>query len=51
MLDTLSPLKTLARGFATVTRKGKLVNSVNQLDRGDEIDITLRDGKKQASIL
>lgn len=50
-LDTLSPLKTLSRGFATINKEGKLINSVRQLNSGDEIDITLSDGKKQASIL
>ena len=50
-LDTLSPLKTLARGFATIEKDNKLVTSVKQLNRGDEIGITLEDGKKQASVL
>ncbi len=50
-LDTLSPLKTLSRGFATIEKDGKLVTSVNKLDKGDEVGITLSDGKKQASIL
>ena len=49
-LDTLSPLKTLARGFATVVKKDKLVSSVEQLQRGDDIEITLVDGKTQARI-
>ncbi len=49
-LDTLSPLKTLGRGFATVGKKGKLVTSAKQLKSGDDIDITLADGKKQATV-
>ena len=49
-LDTLSPLKTLARGFATISKDDKLMTSVTQLSRGDEIDITLSDGKKQALV-
>ena len=49
-LDTLSPLKTLARGFATVSKEEKLVTSVTQLAAGDEIDITLSDGKKRATV-
>jgi len=49
-LDTLSPLKTLARGFATISKGEKLVTSVNQLSSGDEIDITLTDGKKPAVV-
>ncbi len=50
-LDTLSPLKTLSRGFATIEKDGKLVTSVKRLNKGDEVGITLRDGKKLASIL
>jgi exodeoxyribonuclease VII large subunit len=49
-LDTLSPLKTLARGFATVSKDDRLVTSVAQLSSGDEIDITLIDGKKRATV-
>ncbi len=49
-LDTLSPLKTLARGFATISKDDKLVTSVTQLSHGDEIDITLTDGKKRATV-
>jgi exodeoxyribonuclease VII large subunit len=49
-LDTLSPLKTLSRGFAKITKDGKLVSSASQLAKGDEIDITLSDGSKQARV-
>jgi len=49
-LDTLSPLKTLARGFATISKDDKLVTSVTQLSSGDEIDITLTDGKRRAIV-
>ena len=49
-LDTLSPLKTLARGFAKISKDQKLVNSVAQLAAGDEIKITLSDGSRQAVI-
>ena len=49
-LDTLSPLKTLARGFATVSKDDQLVSSVKQLDSGDRVEIGLRDGRKQATI-
>jgi exodeoxyribonuclease VII large subunit len=49
-LDALSPLKTLSRGFAKISKNHKLVSSVNQLCSGDEIDITLSDGNKQATV-
>jgi len=49
-LDALSPLKTLSRGFAKITKQSKLVSSVSQLAKGDEIDITLSDGSRQARV-
>ena len=50
-LDTLSPLKTLSRGFTIVEKDNHVISSVKQLDHDDEITITLLDGKKQAAIL
>jgi len=49
-LDTLSPLKTLARGFATVSKDDRLVTSVTQLTSGDDIRIRLADGESDAKI-
>jgi exodeoxyribonuclease VII large subunit len=49
-LDTLSPLKTLARGFATISKDDQLVTSVNQIVSGDEIEITLTDGTRPALV-
>ena len=50
-LDNLSPLQTLARGFATVSKQGKLVSSVKQLSSGDDIEIRLSDGSKPGRVL
>ena len=49
-LDTLSPLKALTRGFAKITKDQKLVSSISQLSKGDEIEITLSDGSKAATV-
>jgi len=49
-LDTLNPARTLARGFATVSKGGSLVTSVKQLDSGDAVEIRLADGRKGATI-
>ena len=49
-LDTLSPLKTLSRGFAKISKQHKLVSSIDQLSTGDAVEITLSDGSKQATI-
>lgn len=49
-LDSLSPLKTLSRGYSLVYKGDRLINSVNSLSSGDEVEITLADGKVSASI-
>ena len=49
-LDALNPAKTLARGFATVSKPEGLVTSVAQLQSGDDVEITLADGKADATI-
>lgn len=50
-LDALSPLKTLTRGYSLVQFDGKVVKSVNQLKKDDEIDIRFSDGKAKAKIV
>ena len=43
-LDGLSPLKTLARGFASVEKNGKSVIKSTDLDKGDIIKVRFADG-------
>lgn len=50
-LDALSPLKTLTRGYSLIELDGKIVKSVNELKKDDEIDIRLVDGKAKAKII
>jgi exodeoxyribonuclease VII large subunit len=52
-LDTVSPLATLARGFAIVTRPtdGTLVGDAAQVNIGDEIDARLNLGQLRALVL
>ena len=50
-LDTLSPLKTLTRGYSIVEKDGKIIKSITDLQTEDEISIRLKDGEKQAKIL
>ena len=50
-LDTLSPLKTLTRGYSIIEKDGKIVKSIIDLQAKDEISIRLRDGEKQAKII
>ena len=50
-LDTLSPLKTLMRGYSIAEKEGKIVKSIEELKKDDNIDIRLTDGKVQAKII
>ena len=50
-LDALSPLKTLARGYSIVQKNGKVVKSVNELNKDDIISLRLADGNKDAKII
>ena len=50
-LDTLSPLKTLTRGYSLVEKDGEIIKSVNDVKSEDKIDIRFVDGVKEAKIL
>ena len=52
-LDALSPYDTLRRGYAIVQRHddGSVVSAHTQVDSGDEIDITLTNGRIEAEVL
>ena len=50
-LDTMSPLKTLTRGYVLVEKNDQIVKSVKQLKLDDEIQIKFFDGEKKAKIL
>ncbi len=51
-LDSLSPLKTLTRGYSIVTKKksGKVIKSVDDLNPGEKVNLRLSDGQKTATI-
>lgn len=43
-LDGLNPLKIMARGFGVAEKEGKIIRSVDNIGKGDEISIKLSDG-------
>ena len=49
-LDTLSPLKTLERGYGIIKIGDKAVTSIKDLKKDDLINIELKDGSKEAII-
>ena len=50
-LDAYSPLKTLLRGYSITEKQGKIVKSVNELEKDDIIKIKLSDGSKDAKVM
>ena len=51
-LDSLSPLKTLTRGYSIITKQesGKVIKSVDDLNSGEKVNLRLSDGQKTATI-
>lgn len=51
-LDTLSPLKTLTRGYCIATsNNGKIINSVKNIEENQIINLKFKDGNKEAKII
>ena len=51
-LDSLSPLKTLARGYSlTMDTSGKVVNSVKEIQKDDELTIRFQDGSTNVKVI
>ena len=49
-IDTLSPMKTLARGYSITEKDGKMVKSANDLKTGDVVTLKFADDSKEATI-
>ena len=49
-LDTLSPLKTLVRGYSITEKGGKVISSSNDLKSGDCLNLRFIDGSKEAVV-
>ena len=51
-LDAMSPLKVLTRGYSMAqTENGEVLRSVNQVERGERICVTLADGQLSATVM
>lgn len=44
LLHNLSPLATISRGYSIVEKKGHVINSIEEVNVNDDINITLKDG-------
>ena len=50
-LDTLSPLKTLTRGYCLAELDGNIIKSAKNIKSGEQIDLRFFDGNKKAKVL
>ena len=50
-LESLSPLKTLARGYSISSIQGKIIDSINEVEIGQEIHIRVKDGLIKSLVL
>jgi len=51
-LDAMSPLKVLSRGYSmTRNAEGKVIKSIGDVAVGDELIVTLTDGKMRTEVL
>lgn len=50
ILDSLSPLKTLARGYSVVKTSDKTINSINDVSVDDVVQVRVSDGKFYANV-
>lgn len=49
-LETLSPVKTMLRGFNVAVKEDKTVNSVEQIKAGDDLTLRFFDGRARCTI-
>ena len=50
-LDTLSPLKTLTRGYCLIESDGKVITKAEELKIGMEVDLRFQDGNAKAKVI
>jgi exodeoxyribonuclease VII large subunit len=51
LLESLSPLAVLNRGYAITYQQAKLITSIHQLDKNKELTIRYADGTVDAKII
>ena len=50
-LEPLSPLKTIERGFSIVKKDNKVITSVKDLKKKDNLELELKDGSINVEVL
>ena len=49
-IDSLSPLKTMARGYLAASKNGQTISTKSQLSKGDRITLRLIDGRAECEV-
>lgn len=50
-IESLSPMKTLQRGYSISTNNNKAISSIKDVSKQDQIDITVKDGLIRAEVI
>lgn len=50
LLHNLSPLATISRGYSIVEKNNKVINSIEEVNVNEDINVTLKDGSLECSI-
>lgn len=50
LLHNLSPLATISRGYSIVEKNGQVINSIEEVNMTDDINITLKDGSLECNV-
>ncbi|MFP4016319.1 MAG: exodeoxyribonuclease VII large subunit [Halanaerobiales bacterium] len=50
-IDSLSPLKTIGRGYSITSKADMLINSVEQIARGDRLNTKVKDGNIYSEVI
>ena len=50
-LDVINPLSTIKRGYSIIRKDNKVISNINSLNKGDVLEIELRDGKVNTEVL
>ena len=50
-LDALSPLKIMDRGYSIIYKDDKVIKSVEQVEAGDRLSISMKDGVLKTSVI
>ena len=49
-IDTLSPMKTISRGYTISEKDGHIIKSITSISVGDDIELRYIDGNAKATI-